>query len=129
MSKKIRIKARVEDGKLIAQKGIEFSKIIKNLEGKEFYIEIVEEKKGRSANQNAYYWSLLTIVGEELGYTKEEVHEAFKNIFLTSYDEKLPKVKSTTKLSTVDMEDYLQKIRVYCLTELNINLPLPHENI
>ena len=32
MSKKIRIKARVEDGKLIAQKGIEFSKIIKNIE-------------------------------------------------------------------------------------------------
>ncbi len=46
-------------------------------------IEIREKKKDISANQRALYWKWLTIIGLELGETKEELHERYKDRFLT----------------------------------------------
>lgn len=126
--KNLRYNARVVDGKLLIPKD-ELQLLTGKLNGKSFMLQVVRHRKNRSLNQNAYYWLILTMVGEELGYLPQEVHEAFKNMFLTEYTGKIPKVRSTSSLSTVDMEDYLQKIRVFALTELNINLPLPNEHI
>ena len=126
--KNLRYNARVEDGVLLIPKD-ELRLLTDQLNGKSFMLQVVRHRKNRSLNENAYYWMILTIVGEELGYLPQEVHEAFKNMFLTDYTGKIPKVRSTSSLSTIDMEDYLQKIRVFALTELNINLPLPHENL
>lgn len=123
----LRISARVENRKLLIPKE-ELRTFTAKMEGKSFILS-VSSTKNRSLNENAYYWVLLDILGNELGYMPYEVHDAMKNLFLTDYSNKLPKVRSTTSLSTVEMEDYLQKIRVFALTELNINLPLPHENL
>jgi hypothetical protein len=45
-------------------------------------IEIREYKKDRSKDQNALYWKWLTVIGNELGETKEDVHERYKDKFL-----------------------------------------------
>ena len=42
-------------------------------EGDALY-EIRTWKRGRSLNQNAYYWELLGLLGEALGYPKDELH-------------------------------------------------------
>lgn len=39
---------------------------------------IREAKRDRSADQNALYWQWLTIIGSELGMTKDELHEQCK---------------------------------------------------
>jgi hypothetical protein len=45
-------------------------------------IIIQEYGKDRSKDQNALYWKWLTIIGNELGETKEDVHERYKDKFL-----------------------------------------------
>lgn len=39
-------------------------------------------KSKRSLDQNALLWQWLTIIGSDLGYTKEEAHEEYKRRFL-----------------------------------------------
>ena len=39
-------------------------------------------KRNRSAEQNAYMWKLETIIGDELGLTKDAMHEVHKQEFL-----------------------------------------------
>jgi len=51
-------------------------------------VVIREHKKDRSAEQNALYWQWLTIIGNELGETKEEVHEHYKDKFLVNIYER-----------------------------------------
>ena len=45
---------------------------------KEWKVVISENKPDRSAAQNRLYWVYVTIIGQTLGYSKEEMHEAFK---------------------------------------------------
>ena len=43
---------------------------------------IHEHKKDRSKEQNSLYWRWLTVIGNELGESKEDVHERYKGMFL-----------------------------------------------
>ena len=75
---------------------------------------IVEYKSKRSDEQNSRYWELLTEFGKHIGYTKDEMHDICRFKFLrNSIDiegEKLPLLKTTTKLTTVEMVDYQDAI-------------------
>ena len=51
-------------------------------------ISIKEHKKDRSADQNALYWKWLTVIGAELGESKEDVHERMKDKFLVNIFER-----------------------------------------
>lgn len=92
---------------------------------------ISKKKNKRTLDQNNYYWSLCEIVGNELGYDSEEVHEIFKQRFLKKEKEimvenhkiKLEKTISTTKLSTIQFMQYINKIKQFCAIELSIYLP------
>jgi hypothetical protein len=57
--------------------------IIKGLPLSPVYeIDIREHKKDRSVEQNALYWKWLTVIGNDLGETKEDLHERYKDKFL-----------------------------------------------
>lgn len=96
---------------------------------------ISKKKNKRTLDQNNYYWSLCEIVGNELGYDSEEVHEIFKQRFLKKEKEimvadhkiKLEKTISTTKLSTIQFMQYINKIKQFCAIELSIYLPEANE--
>lgn len=49
---------------------------------------IQEHGKDRSKEQNALYWKWLTIIGNELGETKEDIHERYKDKFLVNIYER-----------------------------------------
>lgn len=89
--------------------------------------------RGRSNNQNRYYWSVvLGLIAEETGHTTEELHEFLKSMFLPRTFIQVGKrereiVKSTTDLSTADMEGFLTRVRVFASQELNVFIPLPNE--
>jgi hypothetical protein len=51
-------------------------------------VDIRERKKDRSVDQNALYWKWLTIIGNELGESKEDVHERYKDKFLVNIYER-----------------------------------------
>lgn len=45
-----------------------------------FQVKIEDLK--RSSNANNYYWKILEIIGKELGYSKDDLHEACKRQFI-----------------------------------------------
>jgi len=107
---------------------------------KEGYECIVRKvKKQRSLNQNSYYWGVvIKIMAQELGYTDNEMHQVLGEFYL-SYDKKVFKgskpefgdirqtfIKSTTELSTIEFENYLENCRRLA-SENGIFIPLPNE--
>lgn len=99
---------------------------------KELVVTVRQEKSARSNNQNRYYWLILGLIADELGDDAEYYHDYFKRKFLCIgekkvIDEVIKITRSTTDLSTSEMEDYLAKIRQFCSLELSIVIPLPNE--
>ena len=94
-----------------------------------YKINIQSIRHTRSLNQNKYYWGvIIKMLGDEFGYIAEEMHDALRMRFLQVHTNKLPTIKSTTELSTKEMEEYLSKIRQWA-SEQGIFLPLPNEVI
>ncbi len=116
-----------KNGKLSLYDPVKFRGQVLLLEG-EIEITIGKRKKGRSNNQNSYYWAVVVeILSKELGYTPDEIHEALKMKFLVKHTGKIPTYVSTTKLSTVKMEEYLTKVREWASSFLGCYIPLPGE--
>lgn len=92
--------------------------------------------KTRSLPQNRYYWSCVVIpLSEYLGYTPEEMSHILKLKFnpksvVNRITGEITTIGgSTTELSTVDMETYLERIRVWSITELDFYIALPNETV
>lgn len=113
--------------------------------------------KDRSAAQNSLYWKWMTIIGADLGESKDEVHENFKDKWLVSlyerddpdYAEMIQSLRSvwqqgmkkealdlrkrivaltsTTTATVAQMSEYMQEIENFAVT-LGIKLPCPDED-
>jgi len=85
-------------------------------------------RKTRSTAQNSYYWGILVkYISEETGYSEDETHAKLAYKFLLQNDSGTPFVKSTTKLTTTEFEEYNEKIRQWASSFLSLSLPLPNE--
>ena len=93
----------------------------------------------RSSEQNRLYWKWLTIMGNDIGHSKEAMHFVFKKMLLADrypvlvkdefmeYISKIEGLEETTrKLTRKEMADYMDKILEQA-RELNISLPLPED--
>ena len=108
---------------------------LKQLTGKKL-IKIESFKNKRSISQNNYYWGVvLKYVAVETGFTVDEAHQVLTKQFLgyekvnSKTGEIIDLVKSTKKLSTVDFEEYLERVRQWALNFLDCKIPLPNESI
>lgn len=103
-----------------------FNEYLIPLEGKEIEVIVRRRKKGRTNPQNAWYWSCVVgLAAEHFGYTPDEMHEAYKFMFLQRKEQDKPiTVKSTTSLSTVEFTEYVEKCRQFCAEE-GIVIPDP----
>lgn len=108
--------------------------ILKNLKGA-FAISLKKSKPTRSLAQSRYYWGVvLAYLSEETGYTKDEAHQLMQRMFL-KYAKDVPDkktqmfVRSTTSLSTIEMNEYIEQIRTFAVSELGIYIPDPNEII
>ena len=94
-------------------------------------IEIRDDKDSRSVKQNRLYWEWVSVIGGELGYTKDETHAILRDKFLgyTETTTKLSVIKelrSTTKLKVGEFKDYLEQIDIL-MSEYGIILPRPED--
>jgi len=119
-------------------------------------IIIRKHKKDRSLEQNSLLWKWLTIIANELGTSKEEQHEFFKDKFLVniyqrdnpdyadmvqtlrevwkqgmreealSLRKRIVALTSTTTATVAQMAEYLNCIEM-AAAELAIKLPFPEE--
>lgn len=106
--------------------------VLRGLKGKQA-IQIKKHREGRSGNQNRYLWGVVyRYFGSEVGYTTEEAHDVLREMFLFHEKQGLdgqPRrfLKSTTKLDTGEMTEYIEKIRQFCLNDLGLYIPEPGE--
>jgi len=117
-------------------------KALKQYINKDVLLTIQPLKRTRSNQQNRYYWGIiipliksgLEDVSGELR-SKQDVHDFLK--FNFNYNEIVNKTtgeiyrepKTTTTNSTTDMELYHEEIRRFALEFLNVEIPLPNENL
>ena len=96
--------------------------------GQRVEVIIRKPRTKRSDVQNSYYWGVvIELLSKELGYDKDELHEILKYKFLQSNAMGMPYIKSTTKLSTGEFEEYLSKIKRWSAEFLHIVIPDPNE--
>jgi len=95
-------------------------------------ITMGKNKVKRSDSQNALYWMWITILGDEIGYTKKEMHDAMRAelLVMESYrdlqgnlHECLP---STSKMKLGDFAQYLNAIERWG-AEQGYILPRPED--
>ena len=116
---------KVENGKLQIRNVKAFEQWLKCLKG-DVQIIVKKKRKDRTLNQNAYYWVCMTIIGDALGYHPEEMHATFKAMFLVDRSGRMPVVRSTTRLNTVEFSEYFERIASQ-VAELGIVLPDPED--
>jgi len=113
-----------------------FVELIRSLRDGVYSIIIMprEAKKVRSLQQNSYYWGVvIKHISDHLGYTDQETHELMKvthnakNLIVNGEEIKIG--ISTSVLSTIQFEEYLEKIRQWASIYLGVSIPLPHEVI
>lgn len=119
---------KVENCKPVLEDQRNYNLVIASFNGKEIELIISAKKKNRSNSQNKYYWGVcLALMREYTGYSENEAHDAMRMLFLVNRDNKIPTLKSTTKLSTVEFEKYLSDIRMFASNELGCYIPEPNE--
>lgn len=99
-----------------------------SFEGKPVNVSIERVRKNRTANQNSWYWAcVVSIPAEHYGYTKDEMHEAYKLMFLKkeSFD-KPTTIKSSANLSTGEFTEYVENCRNWA-AEQGFVIPDPNE--
>jgi hypothetical protein len=93
---------------------INMAKYIQTLKNGRIWIKLAPYNKRRTIDQNKLYWVWLTLLEEETGQPKEDIHAYFKKQFLsrvaTINGKKETLIGSTTELSTKEFTEYLEKV-------------------
>lgn len=123
--------ARIDQhGSLLLDQKADFREYLRKRAGQLVEVIVRKRRSKRSLEQNGYYWCVVIAMSAEYyGYEADEMHEAWKLHFLRleDPDHKLPTVRSTTSLSTVEMEEYQERIRRKTLEDFGAIIPLPNE--
>jgi len=115
-------------GKLIIQNPDKFNAYLLTLGDKEVAVIVKTWRKPRSNPQNRFMWGVCyQLISEATGYTREEVHDAMRMLFLKDEDRAIPTLKSTTALTTIEMNEYWAKIQQFAAEKLNLVIPDPNE--
>lgn len=131
---KLEYYSEVKNGHLSKSVRNKIASELLQFEGKRVEIRIEKLKSKRSIQQNRYWWLAMTILGNELGYSKEETHELMKFKFLKrervieKTGEILEYIESTTTLSKSDFADMVTDM-VRWAASMGIIIPLPGEQL
>ena len=103
------------------------------IESRPYKAKIVPVKRSRSGDQNRYQWYCFELIAQEIGTTKEQVHDFFSTLFLqvtdSIGDHTFKSVRGTSTLSTQEHSEFMENVRIWCAAEEGIIVPLPGEII
>lgn len=132
---KIEATGYVKDGKVFFRNQNQIYKDIIQSGWNEFEVTICKKSKHRSSQQNRWWWACVTVLSNELGYTKDQMHEICKYKFLKRelVDEKTGEVfeylKSTTELTTTEFSTLIESLIQWSNETFNCKLPMPNEQL
>jgi hypothetical protein len=119
---------KVEKGKLILQEQDRFDAYLASLGAQNVDVVVRTWRKPRSNNQNRFLWGVIyQLISEHTGYTREEAHDSMRLLFLKDETRAIPTLKSTTSLTTIEMNEYWEKIQQFAAEKLGVVIPDPTE--
>lgn len=121
----------IEHGNLIFDRPDLFAIHKSGLEGKKVEVIVRKETHPRTLAMNSYYWGvIIPLIGDHLGYDKDEMHEALKVKFASQIDENgLTRIESTAKMTVERFIEYTEAVKRWAAEFLNIYVPDPNEFI
>jgi hypothetical protein len=123
------ISLKKQDGRLMFD--VEPAYIFSTLANGSYTITIKKAKEKRSIPQNDLMWMWFTCIERSTGTSKDEVYMYYCKKFLMrtiQVGQKMERIYMTTsKLTTVQMTDFLNKVQADAASELGIRLPLPED--
>ena len=119
---------KIIKGKIVWDNKTTLVDYIRGIEdGTKVEVEITETPDIRTNKQNKLWWSWMKIIGNELGYSKNEIHDILKYKFLlreeTNDGETTQHLKSTATLTKTEFNKLTQDVFFWANDTLNINLP------
>ena len=85
-------------------------------------------KRKRSDQQNRYYWGVvIKLISAHTGYEPEEMHQIMAEKYLSYEKNGRTFTRSTTKLKTMEFEDYMEQCRRFAAIDIQVYIPLPNE--
>lgn len=132
--KKIYAEGEIVGGKLQLKNPAKFKADLGNLKGN-VQVTVGKKERIRSLPQNAYYHGVvLKMIADEIGESDLwELHEALCLRFAPvpagngKYGKALLVRKHTSEMTTFEFEQYVEKVRLFAVSELGIVIPIPNE--
>lgn len=97
----------------------------------EYTVKIVRKIQPRTISQNSLMWMWYKCMEDATGQRKEDFHDYYKTKFLSRQvvigGRWVTVFGSTTDLNTLQMTNYLEKVKADAATEFGITLPLPDD--
>lgn len=109
----------------------DFNLMCSLLRNGEYTVKIVRKTQPRTVSQNSLMWMWYKCMEESTGQAKEDFHDYYKAKYLQRQVQigrrVVTVVGSTTDLNTLQMTNYLEKVKTDAATEFGIMLPLPED--
>ena len=126
-------------GRMLFARPTELKLYVESLGDNKLVVKISKHRKSTTPAEFKYYFGVvLRILSDHIGFTTDEMDVCLRNRFLYEYkripgedrttnDTILKRVISKTAVSTVRFEKFLEEIRQWAITKLNVYIPLPNE--
>lgn len=124
------------DANLVKRNGVvsmdkDFDFMCSLLRNGEYTVKIIRKTTPRTISQNSLMWMWFKCMEEATGTSKYDFHDYYKAKFLSRQvaigGRWVTVIGSTTDLNTLQMTDYLEKVKADAATEFGITLPLPED--
>lgn len=132
-------RCRAQDGELQPFETSVFKAALEGFGARVVYVELADEKRTRSNQQNKYWWSVVvpTIAqcwqhdkGWSVPPAKSVVHGALiRAVFGTVETPLGPERRSSTDLTTQEFTDLIEWTREYARDKYRVEIPLPGEGV
>ncbi len=121
-------KGKIKNGKIIWDNQAEMINFVSTISDDTYVtVDIRINEDPRTNRQNKLWWAWMKIIGRELGYTKNEIHDILKYKFLLREEiiegETQQYVKSTSTLTKKEFNKLTSDVHFWANDTLNINLP------
>lgn len=93
----------------------------------DYVVEVKKLRDNRTNNQNRLMWDIYKQVSDQTGYETDEVHAMCGQKFLLDESKKVPFVKSTAKLNTLEFSKYIDRIVRFFSVDCGFTVYLPED--
>lgn len=138
--------SRITNGKVNPAHHAKIAEVLNSLDGELAKITIEKHVKKRSDNQSRYYFGVVVrfvhaiLKQENPNATLREAHQFckleevgnlldYKIVLVNDVTHIIPEIKSTSELTTMEFEAFLERIRQWALNTAGVIIPLPNEEI